>query len=303
MDCRCESPKKRLGGRPRDDPGPVRTDRAARGAEGDGRRRTCPDRHEHLYQAVIDAELTAVIGAGSHQRTDTRPERRNGSRPRLTTAGTWSCRSSSCAPAPFLSSLLERRRRDRSSTVRGAHEGPSARPEHPQGRRPGQGPPRGQRPEQGPRIADHPTSTRRSRVPGTGRSVSSHSRTCSRRRRTIRPRPTDGSSTRPSSSASPAMATAKSRLRRRRRASELLRTTTSLRQSERPGPDRQATGHQRPPLQPEGCDRGGAHSRQGAEMVGALASASRPPPVLNHHGQGEFAGVDHEVATDSSHRG
>ena len=37
---------------------------------------------EHLYQALIDAELTAVIGAAPHERTPDRTGQRNGSRPR-----------------------------------------------------------------------------------------------------------------------------------------------------------------------------------------------------------------------------
>ena len=35
-----------------------------------------------IYQALIEAELTAVIGAGPHERTDSRTAQRNGSRPR-----------------------------------------------------------------------------------------------------------------------------------------------------------------------------------------------------------------------------
>ena len=44
---------------------------------------------ETLYQALIEAELTAVIGAGPHERTESRTAQRNGSRPRTlsTTAG------------------------------------------------------------------------------------------------------------------------------------------------------------------------------------------------------------------------
>jgi transposase-like protein len=44
---------------------------------------------ETLYQALIDAELTAVIGAAPHERTPDRTAQRNGSRPRTltTTAG------------------------------------------------------------------------------------------------------------------------------------------------------------------------------------------------------------------------
>jgi transposase-like protein len=35
-----------------------------------------------IYQALIEAELTAVIGAGPHERTETRTAQRNGPRPR-----------------------------------------------------------------------------------------------------------------------------------------------------------------------------------------------------------------------------
>jgi hypothetical protein len=51
-----------------------------------------------IYQALIEAELTHVIGAAPHQRTDARVTQRNGHRPRVltTTAGIWSCGSPSC---------------------------------------------------------------------------------------------------------------------------------------------------------------------------------------------------------------
>src|SRR3954464_976495 len=51
-----------------------------------------------IYQALIDAELTAVIGAGPWERTDQRTTQRNGSPPRTLTPprGTWSCGSRSC---------------------------------------------------------------------------------------------------------------------------------------------------------------------------------------------------------------
>jgi transposase-like protein len=47
---------------------------------------------ETIYQALIEAELTAVIGAGPHQRTEARTWMPNGHRARTvtTTAGTWS---------------------------------------------------------------------------------------------------------------------------------------------------------------------------------------------------------------------
>ena len=37
---------------------------------------------ETIYRALIDAEVTALIGAGPHERTETRTNQRNGSRPR-----------------------------------------------------------------------------------------------------------------------------------------------------------------------------------------------------------------------------
>jgi putative transposase len=53
-----------------------------------------------IYQALIEAELTAVIGATPHQRTDTRTAQRNGHRPRVlaTTAGDLELRIQSCGP-------------------------------------------------------------------------------------------------------------------------------------------------------------------------------------------------------------
>src|SRR5215203_2515433 len=53
-----------------------------------------------LYQALIEAELTAVIGAGPHERTESRTAQRNGSRPRTltTTAGDLGCGSPCCGP-------------------------------------------------------------------------------------------------------------------------------------------------------------------------------------------------------------
>jgi hypothetical protein len=56
-----------------------------------------------IYQALIEAELTSVIGAEPHERTDGRIGQRNGHRPRVlsTTAGIWSCGSRSCGPGRF----------------------------------------------------------------------------------------------------------------------------------------------------------------------------------------------------------
>src|SRR4051794_7259817 len=66
-----------------------------------------------IYPALIEAELTAVIGAGPHERTDARTTQRNGSRPRTltTTAGDLELRIPKLRVGSFFPSLLERRRR------------------------------------------------------------------------------------------------------------------------------------------------------------------------------------------------
>ncbi len=66
-----------------------------------------------IYQALIEAELTAVIGAAPHERTEARTGQRNGSRPRTvtTTAGDLELRIPKLRAGSFFPSLLERRRR------------------------------------------------------------------------------------------------------------------------------------------------------------------------------------------------
>jgi putative transposase len=66
-----------------------------------------------LYQELIEAEATALIGAGSWQRSDERTAVRNGSRPRTltTTAGDLQLRIPKLRTGSFFPSLLERRRR------------------------------------------------------------------------------------------------------------------------------------------------------------------------------------------------
>ena len=66
-----------------------------------------------IYQALIDAELTAVIGAGPWERTETRMGQRNGSRPRVlsTPAGDLALSIPKLRSGSFFPSLLERRRR------------------------------------------------------------------------------------------------------------------------------------------------------------------------------------------------
>ena len=68
---------------------------------------------ETIYQALIDAELTAVIGAGPHERITSRTNQRNGSRPRTisTTAGDLELRIPKLRAGSFFPALLERRRR------------------------------------------------------------------------------------------------------------------------------------------------------------------------------------------------
>src|SRR3712207_5653470 len=68
---------------------------------------------ETIYQALIDAELTAVIGAGPWERTETRMGQRNGSRPRVlsTSAGDLQLSIPKLRSGSFFPSLLERRRR------------------------------------------------------------------------------------------------------------------------------------------------------------------------------------------------
>ena len=62
---------------------------------------------------MIEAELTSVIGAEPHERTDARTGQRNGHRPRVlsTTAGDLELRIPKLRVGSFFPSLLERRRR------------------------------------------------------------------------------------------------------------------------------------------------------------------------------------------------
>jgi putative transposase len=66
-----------------------------------------------IYQALIDAELTAVIGAGPWERTGERSAQRNGYRPRVlsTPAGDLELSIPKLRSGSFFPSLLERRRR------------------------------------------------------------------------------------------------------------------------------------------------------------------------------------------------
>ncbi|MDP8958286.1 MAG: IS256 family transposase [Actinomycetota bacterium] len=68
---------------------------------------------QRALQELIDTELTAAIGAGPHQRTETRSNRRNGARPRVlsTPAGDVELRIPKVRVGSFFPSLLEPRRR------------------------------------------------------------------------------------------------------------------------------------------------------------------------------------------------
>ncbi|SDT26950.1 IS256 family transposase [Jiangella sp. DSM 45060] len=83
---------------------------AMRAADVDDRVRTAA---QAMYQALIEAEATAVIGAGPWERSADRTAHRNGSRPRTlsTTAGDLELRIPKLRTGSFFPSLLERRRR------------------------------------------------------------------------------------------------------------------------------------------------------------------------------------------------
>src|SRR3954463_9944183 len=68
---------------------------------------------ETIYQALIEAELTEVIGAAAHERSDARTAHRNGHRTRTlsTTAGDLELRIPKLRTGSFFPSLVERRRR------------------------------------------------------------------------------------------------------------------------------------------------------------------------------------------------
>lgn len=68
---------------------------------------------EFVLQALIDAELTEVIGAAPHERTPERTNQRNGTRPRLlsTKAGDVELKIPKLRSGSFFPAVLERRRR------------------------------------------------------------------------------------------------------------------------------------------------------------------------------------------------
>jgi len=83
---------------------------ALKAAEVDDRIRQAA---QTIYQALIEAELSSVIGALPHERTSSRTAHRNGHRPRVlaSTAGDLELRIPKLRAGSFFPSLLERRRR------------------------------------------------------------------------------------------------------------------------------------------------------------------------------------------------
>ncbi len=68
---------------------------------------------EAMLQALVDAQATAFVGAGPHERTDTRTTQRNGSRPKTVTTGVGdvTVKIPKTRTGAFFPSLLEPRRR------------------------------------------------------------------------------------------------------------------------------------------------------------------------------------------------
>ena len=129
-------------------------------------------RPQALYQELIEAEATAVIGAGPWRAHRSRaPTQRNGSAVQDDhdhVPGIWSCGSRSCGRV-VLPQPAGKAPPGRPGPVRGGDGGLPARGEHPQGRRPGQSARRGYRGS--PRVrcrGSAPIWTRRSRRSGTG---------------------------------------------------------------------------------------------------------------------------------------
>ena len=93
---------------------------------------------EAVFQALIDAEATARIGA-EPKRTETRTTQRNGYRDRLltTAAGDVELRIPKLRTGSFFPSLLAAPSADRSGAVRGGDGGLRDRHLDPQGRRSG----------------------------------------------------------------------------------------------------------------------------------------------------------------------
>ena len=138
-------------------------------ADVDDRIRTAA---QTIYQALIDAELTAVIGAGPSERTGERTAQRNGARSKTisTTAGDLELRIPKLRTGVVLPLAARAAPAGRPGAVRGDHGGLPARRLDPEGRRPGQGAGRRHRDLQVRGLADLRRPRRGGRrVPATGR--------------------------------------------------------------------------------------------------------------------------------------
>ena len=91
---------------------------------------------ETIYQALIEAELSSVIGAAAYQRTDARTAQRNGHRPRTltSTAGDLELRIPKLRGGVVLPVAAGAPAAGGSVAVRGHHGGLPARHLDPQGR-------------------------------------------------------------------------------------------------------------------------------------------------------------------------
>jgi transposase-like protein len=91
---------------------------------------------EWVLQQLIEAEATAVIGAGPHERTETRTAQRNGRRPRLlsTPAGDVELEIPQAAAGFVLPVVVGTAPADRPGAVRGGDGGLRAWRVDPQGR-------------------------------------------------------------------------------------------------------------------------------------------------------------------------
>jgi hypothetical protein len=88
---------------------------------------------EWILQQLIEAEATVVIGAGPHERTDSRTTQRNGQRPRLLSkaAGDVELKIPKLRTGSFFPSLLERRRRiDRAQFAVAINSSSASTPRH-----------------------------------------------------------------------------------------------------------------------------------------------------------------------------
>ena len=147
---------------------------------GSGRR--CSD-----LPGVIDAEATAVIGAGRTSAPTLGPPSATAPAPRRSPPRHTGAADPQAAHRVVLPLAAGAAPPDRPGAVRGGHGGLPARRLHPEGRRPGQGAGRRHRDLQVRGPGSAPTSTRRSARSGTAPGRAARSPTCSSTPPTARP--------------------------------------------------------------------------------------------------------------------